>query len=284
MAMNIVRVLFGIILVSTIIVSCQKDIDIVPPTLDIDLLGQDMVNITVCGETIDNGILVDGGRILEFRVRAKDNDELSQLKLDIHNNFDCHGHGSALAPVFPSPDLNNNTEDFNQQTIFPLTGNDTAIVVRIEIPQNVTFGDYHIGFQLIDKSGNAAESIFLDGRFFNNEDKEAPRLSILNINAMPESIKRGEILKIIGEVQDNRELGLGGNGVVFLNYTNLSSGSNSSTNSYRVFDAQDGKFTTFNLEYSVPNFLVKGQYKFTIAAFDGVRNVSNIEEFILMLE
>ncbi len=276
--------ILGLFLVVVVFISCNKDIDIQPPTFTFELLDIKMLPLTVCGENIENGISNEGGQVLEFRVQAKDNDALSQFKLDIHNNFDCHGHGSVVVPTFPSPTTDNQTEDFNQQTIYPLAGDDTTFIIRIEIPQNVTFGDYHIGFQLIDKSGNAAESIFLDGRFFNNEDKEAPRLSILNINAMPESIKRGEILKIIGEVQDNRELGLGGNGVVFLNYTNLSSGSNSSTNSYRVFDAQDGKFTTFNLEYSVPNFLVKGQYKFTIAAFDGVRNVSNIEEFILMLE
>lgn len=272
------------LLLSLIWLSCSNDMDINPPLLNYEYLGSEVAVLNVCGENVNNGLLVSGGQYLNFRIICKDDEALSQLKMDIHNNFDCHGHGSVVIPPFPSPLVDNQTEDLNNQTIYKLSGRDTSFILNIFIPDNVTSGNYHVGFQLIDISGNAAESIFLDSKIMNPSDTVPPRIRITNENSIPQKMKRGETLIVKGEMSDNRPLGSGGNGVVFLNYTNLVSGNSFSTDSYLTMGSEQQMDTTFTFNYVVPSFLVKGDYKFSIVGVDGVRNISEPKEFIITLE
>lgn len=240
--------------------------------------------IVVCGEEVAEGIRVLGGNTLQFQIVCSDNDALSQLKLDIHNNFDCHGHGSVLVPSFPVPAVENITEDMNKQTIFPLTGRDTTILISVEIPENVTSGSYHLGFQLIDISGNAAENIFLDVQMLHPLDTIPPVVTVDSINNVSNTIKRGDVLTLSGSITDNKPLGSGGNGVVFMNYTNLSTGNIFSTDSYVTMENNTSTDTTFTLNYKIPLFLVKGDYKFSVVGADGVRNISNTIDFTINVQ
>lgn len=278
------RLFFLLLFVSLLFESCTTETDIEVPQLDFKNLDIEIGKMTVCGEEVSNGLTLIGGKKFRFQVTCRDNDALSQFKLDIHNNFDCHGHGSVLVPAFPSPSVENLTEDMNKQTIFPLSGKDTTFVISVDIPENVTSGNYHVGFQLIDISGNAAESIFLDARILNPLDTVPPVIHIYNSANIPRNMLRGDTLTISGYVTDNKPLGSGGNGVVFMNYTNLSSGNSFSTDSYMTMGHTEQTDTTFNLKFRIPLFLVKGEYRFSVLGSDGVRNISSPFEFIVNVQ
>ena len=69
------------------------------------------------------------------------------------------------------------------------------------------------------------------------------------------TIKKGEVLKISGQVTDDRSLSDGGNGVVYLAYTDLGSGNTFSTDEYFVFDDTVDKSFDFEMEYTIPQYL-----------------------------
>src|SRR5690606_450415 len=51
----------------------------------------------VCGEIYDNVLQWTTGIPLTLKIQFKGNDELAQYKIEIHNNFDCHGHDRPLS-------------------------------------------------------------------------------------------------------------------------------------------------------------------------------------------
>jgi len=93
--------------------------------------------------------------ILEFEADVSDDVELKSYKIDIHNNFDHHTHGTDNTPCDFSPDkppvnpwLYNSTWD--------LSGQKTSHINHQEIliPLDVDTGDYHMMVYVTDKSGN----------------------------------------------------------------------------------------------------------------------------------
>lgn len=257
--------------------SCQKEVDTESPTIALGDFSHPMQILNICGNDEPNSFRLTGGDTFSFTAELKDNEQLSQLKIDIHNNFDCHGHGGSLAPGISVHNLIGKTDTWNLQKIEKINGSELTREFYLAVPQNVTSGDYHFGIQVLDKSGNEQENrTFYSLKVKNPFDSIPPVVEITDIIGVSDNdiIKRGNTIRMIGKVRDNRNLAEGGNGLVFINYRDNASNNNFGTNSYYVFKPQDGAENGFDLSFTIPQTLPEGSYTFFLIAFDGVRNSS----------
>lgn len=94
------------------------------------------------------------GESFTLRTLLSDNEKLSSYSVELHNNFDQHGHSTesvacdldeAKAPVNP----------FYYRESYEINGEPGEFTTNlaIEIPDGVDEGDYHVNISVIDKSG-----------------------------------------------------------------------------------------------------------------------------------
>ena len=91
---------FIVIAISLFMISCgDENIDVTSPEMEVVSFVPEPGEGEICGSLKPTVFQLTGGDILSFDVIFRDNDALSQYKIDIHNNFDCHGHGGGSAPA-----------------------------------------------------------------------------------------------------------------------------------------------------------------------------------------
>ena len=255
----------------------SDEVDISTPTMQIISFVPAPAPSPVCGAVEDSVFTVVGGEVLAASLRFVDDRALSQYKIDIHNNFDCHGHGGSSAPGIAVQDVSSQTEDWTVLDIQALSGESAEEQLQLLAPQNVTAGFYHFQVQVIDESGNDNPlANFYTIRAFNPTDQEAPEIQLSSPQAGNTiTVAKGAQISFVGTVTDNYSLSEGGNGVVFLSYTDLSSGNTFNANTYEIFPGEVEKDYNFNLEYTIPQTLKAGNYRFRIDAHDGVRNTAD---------
>lgn len=255
--------------------ACGSDgVDLTPPTIDEVGYSPMPQPGEICGATEPVVFELKGGDEFDFDVLFEDDKGLTQYKIDIHNNFDCHGHGGGVAPKVVVPSVDNQTEDWSVLKIEDLSGTSVSVQESLKVPANVTAGNYHFHLQVIDESGNDSPfSNFYSLKIRNASDDVAPQIAVTE-PASTLSLQRGETLTFKGQVTDNYSLSEGGNGVLYLAYTKLSSGNTFSTDVAFPFDATVDKSYDFDFNYTIPRTLTAGDYRFSIGANDGVRNVA----------
>ncbi|MEO1257252.1 MAG: DUF4625 domain-containing protein [Bacteroidota bacterium] len=257
-----------------------EDVDVTPPLMEVVTFTPVPVADEICGEEEPAVFHLTGGDQLTFDVVFSDNDALSQYKVDIHNNFDCHGHNSGRAPSVIVPNVPSQTDDWTVLDIQNLDGTSSPIKRTLNVPQNVTTGNYHFQIQVVDESGNDdPTSNFFSLKINNPLDSTAPQITLEAPISTSFSVKKGDVIQFTGRVTDDRSLSDGGNGVVFLAYTDLDSGNTFSTDVFSVFDASVDRSFDFDFMYTVPQTLTTGNYQFSIGANDGVRNVAPFQFF-----
>lgn len=264
------------------IIACGKDnTDLTPPTIQELSYTPQAVAAEICGSEEATVFELIGGQDFKYNLQFTDDQALTQYKIDIHNNFDCHGHGGGSAPNIAVPNVDNQTTDWTVLQIFNISGTSATVDERLQVPDNVTAGNYHFHIQVIDESGNDSPfSNFYSMKIKNPEDDIAPTITLdqpaSNNNIQ---IQRGESIRFAGKVTDNRALGLGGNGVLYLAYTDLSSGNTFTSDKAFAFDNNVGTEYNFDFEWTVPQTLVSGNYRLSLGANDGVRNVADFVFF-----
>ena len=257
-----------------------EDVDVTPPTLEAMAYDPMPVAAEICGAEEPTVFLLTGGDELFFDIIFSDDNALSQYKVDIHNNFDCHGHGGGRAPSVVVPNVENQTTDWTVLDIQELSGTSSSVKQTLEVPENVTAGNYHFHIQVIDEAGNDSPfANFNSLKIVNPLDDTPPQISVDNPSPRNFSVKKGEIIHFIGQVTDDRSLSDGGNGVLYLAYTDLDTGNTFTTNESFVFDENVEKVFNFDFEYTVPQSLTTGNYRFSLGANDGVRNVAPFQFF-----
>ncbi len=261
--------------------SCGKEeVDITPPSMEIISLSPVPVSAEICGTAEDTVFLLRGGESLSFELLFRDESSLSQYKIDIHNNFDCHGHGGGAAPGISIPNVSNQTTDWSELQIIGLSGEEQQVAQMLVAPENITAGNYHFQVQVIDEAGNDNPlANFYSIKALNPGDEEPPSISVKAPTSAALSIAKGEAVIFEGKVTDNHSLSEGGNGVLFLSYTDLSSGNNFVTDAVFPFDNNVGQSYPFSFSYTIPNTLKAGSYRFYLRAHDGVRNVAEAAAF-----
>lgn len=261
--------------------SCSdEDLDLTPPTITFLNLQPQPQLLEVCGAQEDSVFVLRGGELLAFEAILRDDVSLSQYKIDIHQNFDCHGHGGGAAPGGAVPDLPGNTTDWAYLSIENLSGQEEVVSWQLAAPENVTAGFYHFQVQVLDEAGNDSPNAnFYSLRLLNPRDTLAPELMITQPSVSSFSIARGLKIAFVGQVTDDQPLGEGGNGVVFVSYTDLSTSNTFLTPAVERWASGTGTSVSFNLEVTVPLTLKAGTYRYTVWAFDGVRNIATPRHF-----
>ncbi len=273
MKASLIYIIPLIILLGT---GCDKDsVDLTAPTIEelgyIPMPHED----EICGSQEPVVFQLAGGDELGFDVIFQDNEALTQYKVDIHNNFDCHGHGGGVAPKVTVPNVANQTVDWTVLDINNISGTSAPVNQTFNVPVNVTAGNYHFHIQVIDEAGNDSPfANFYSLKIKNPLDDIVPQISIQHPASNSFSVKKGESIRFAGEVSDNRSLSDGGNGVLYLAYTRLSSGNTFTTDAVFPFDETVDATYLFDFEYTVPQTLVTGSYRFSLGANDGVRNTA----------
>ncbi|TVQ48849.1 MAG: DUF4625 domain-containing protein [Saprospirales bacterium] len=268
---NIYRLLIVSLFIGLFSSCTDDDIDTTPPEilfLEVSPKPQEKI---ICGEPDPETIVVTGGETVTLDVVITDDTELSQLKIDVHPNFDCHGHRTI------------STTDWTVLELINLSGKTVEKLIQIEVPELVTAGYYHLQLRAVDKSGNTSPAAdFWNLKVSNPLDTIPPVFDILSPSEHPAAIERGEDLTYNILVSDDQPLNMGGNARVELTYRQI--------NSNNTFTALEKKLETkdtvkeVEISFTIPNTLVRGSYLFTIRVWDGVNNQAEPERFEIEIQ
>lgn len=234
----------------------------------------------ICGQQEDTVFQLRGGDTLYFNIEFEDDVALSEYKVDIHHNFDCHGHGGGAAPGFSPPTQEGLTQDWSVLETYPLQGSKDQVERWLVVPESVTAGNYHYHIQVLDEAGNDSPfTTFYSLQLQNPTDTQAPSIHIDTPVSQSLSASKGEAIRFSGRVSDNAPLSQGGNGLLFVTYTDPRSGNTFTTSVVEPFAADVDEDYFFDTALNIPSTLVSGDYLFTVRAHDGVRNVAEPVDF-----
>ncbi len=236
-------------------ISCNTDTDNQSPVIELLSVSPQLESALICGEIEENNVIsLNSNDSLKFSLKLSDNKGLSQLKIDIHENFDCHGHKA----VSPWQVLN----------LIDLSGTEQVLNLSIPIPTTVSAGVYHFQIRLLDESGNEAGSNQAYSiRLLNSADTIAPSATINLPIADTISVSRADLLSFEVRAEDNFDLGTGKAELIYF----TQSGNKIKADTY-IFEPGLGNIRTFNLEYQFPTTLTRGNYEFYVKVFDAYGN------------
>jgi hypothetical protein len=174
-----------------------------------------------------------------------DNQELSQLKIDIHHDFDGHSHKSS-------------TIRFSKIIITDISGESYSVEETIEITENSSSGFYHGTITAVDKAGNQSLNELF---YFNIVREEQPTINLI----LPTSVTAGSQFGFTGIVTSPVVLSH-----IFLDVTSKQTGN---TLLKETFSIESNQSTTWNPEtdatisINVPSGTT-GNLKFRLRAQD----------------
>ncbi len=225
------------------------------PTLRVDFLRPVPVSDSVCGvwET-DRVIRIASGDTLRMRLVFGDNEGLSQYKIGIHSNFDCHGH-------------RNLSEAWTVSEIGGLSGLVDTLERALVVPLDAAAGTYHFELLALDASGNELEEYpIYTLQLANTADTVAPSI-VLSAPVLPATVPRGSQLVVAGTAADNLALDFGRAEL----RVRLPNGDNQTVGTY-PFAGGTGTQSGFSIAYTIPGNWAPGVYPFTLWVYDGYNN------------
>ncbi len=262
--------------------SCGVTADVDPPSLNILSASPEAQPDSICGTLEPVVYPLLGGDTLVLELELTDNEALSQLKTDIHANFDCHGHARMGRSARMAATAE--TQDWSLLELIDLGGTEEVLTVALAAPANPTAGAYHFQMRLVDAAGNEDPNArFVSIRLRHPDDTLRPQLMDLSpVPGTALSGVRGEALDFDFRLEDNRPLGEGGNGRLVLYYVQLSNGNRFKATDL-VFEASEGATATGVFSWTPPTTLTTGEYILDLQAFDGVNNASSVRTWSLTL-
>lgn len=143
--------LASILMLSTLFVSCSDD----------EKQGDTTKPVITLNAPAEGAVLKPGTHI-HFDMDLEDDVMLGSYKVEIHNNFDGHGHTKAEAEAGTAQ-----TTPFAYNNSWSVSGQKNIHIHHheIEIPANATEGNYHLMVYCTDAAGNEsyiARNIVLD--------------------------------------------------------------------------------------------------------------------------
>jgi hypothetical protein len=178
-ARNYITNMKNILLTPIVIIallSCKKDVDTTSPMINLyQINGEDHIAIGEAGSEIN------------ISAELSDDKNLSQFKIDIHDNFDGHNHGKSAYSWA-------HVELINVSGVF------AAVNKSIPVPIDITAGPYHAVARLVDAEGN--ESDFKEIELILKNGSE-PSISISNPDfSMPVNWTKGSTYAVQGFTED----------------------------------------------------------------------------------
>lgn len=155
-----------------------------------DTTAPSIVNATINGE--DHDITVNTSEFLNFEIDLSDNEELGEIKIDIHDIFDDHSHGKKAATPWA-----------HTQT-YTISGTSQNFKTQILVDPSAAAGPYHSILRVIDESGNESDFKEIDFLISNGEEAQIA-ISSPDFDAGV-NLNKGDSLIILGQITDNIDL------------------------------------------------------------------------------
>jgi hypothetical protein len=128
------------LLASAGVVGCQSDVDTTLP---------EITQVIVDGLESETHS-IQAGESMQISLMVSDNENLKQVKVNVHAADDGHGHGSGSGVV-----LQPNVGTWNYSSIIELTGQSATANLSLSVPADI-IGSWHLEIMAIDESGNEA--------------------------------------------------------------------------------------------------------------------------------
>ncbi len=209
----------------------------------------------ICKSMESNVISATTGSDIILSLEFSDDSNLSQYKIDIHNNFDCHAHGRVAASSWQLLKIEN------------ISGKTVNVEEVIRVPEDAMAGDYHLQILCLDALGNEAEPVIYSVKVENAIDNIPPALLLSEPSSASISIGKGADLNFKGTVTDNHSLA---NGKIEITYTDPGG-----TEFFPIQEFFPGTQVTqidFDLTFKVPTSAASGKHEFVIKAYDTYNN------------
>ena len=135
--------LLSLIVLAVLVSACKKEDkkdDPAPP---------DTTRPVIQLQTPANNSRIAAGEVLRLSLVVTDDRELGELKIELHDAFDGHGHGK-------------NAGIFAYEKIIRLSGQRQEIAENIEVPADALAGPYHLLIRATDRAGNQATFVEID--------------------------------------------------------------------------------------------------------------------------
>jgi hypothetical protein len=132
----------------TALSSCEKKDDVQNENPIITILTP-LISDTVCEKFETNVLKHNALQPLTINFNIKGNATLSEYKIVIHENEDCHSHGKRPEK------LDEDHLEINKTVKVDTKNQD--ITETLALPENTILGNYHLTIQLIDINGREAE-------------------------------------------------------------------------------------------------------------------------------
>lgn len=174
--------------------SCKKDQDEEAPAI-----GEVRINNELAGEHIH----IDAGSTINLSITTRDNDELGQLKIDIHGNSDGHSHEGddghddhgALAQGF-----------WEELQIVELGGQEQTVQASYQVPSTVA-GEWHLSLRVLDASGNESPERIIE---LDIDNDDLPVLNLTTVNGLDYEdmimVAQGDPITLVGSASDDNGL------------------------------------------------------------------------------
>ena len=210
----------------------------------------------ICGSKESSVIRVVTGTELTLNLIFSDDRDLSQYKIDVHNNFDCHAHGRT-------------TSSWQVLKIENVSGNKVVLDEVLAVPEDALAGYYHLQILCIDGAGNEAEPIIYSIQVENSIDNIPPELTLSEPSSDNFTVSKGSEIKFRGTVKDNHSLGTG---KIEITYTDPEGAEFFPVQ--QIFPDSQGDEATVDLTFKVPDFAISGEHQFVIRVHDRYNNLT----------
>lgn len=211
----------------------------------------------ICGQPDPRVIPLSSSEKFKLDFTLKSKEGLSQYKIDLHHNFDCHSHRlESVGTVWKLIKIVN------------LSGNEATIREELTVPDDVMAGNYHFMLQAVDMKGNEATFELYTLKIHNIGDRETPVLSVKVPASDSISIKNTDKVLFDLEVSDNNPLK---GGKIEVSYFDPSH--TEFTVDQYFFSDTIGNKARYQYSYEFPFTPSQGNHVFVIRAFDVVGNV-----------
>lgn len=221
----------------------------------------------ICGSTQNNVIYAQSGDSIRFGLTVRDNDLLSEYRMEIHDNFDCHSHSR------------NNTTIWSLQKVVDILDTEYQVQEVVGVPIDVTAGIYHCSFSAVDAAGNVvAESIEYTLSILNATDTVPPTLALTSAATMTAST--GDTITIAGSLNDNTALTGGRIELLYKNTT----GNEVAVDTIDLDTSVTANTYPFSFDYIIPSNWNTRTYDMKVKAFDGVGNAASEAEIEVTIQ
>lgn len=235
--------------------SCSTD--------EVDVTAPSFTQITLNGS--EESVTITPESRLLIQLDAKDDESVSQLKIDIHDAFDNHEHGKT-----------NNTP-WTYVNVLNVEGGMVSEVDSPLVPLEASAGRYHAVFRVLDASGNEGDYVEREVYITNGSE---PIISVTNPDFNSVNYSLGDVISLSGIVSDDD--GLDDVEVFLLHEEEEHHHHQIEAIEVELTGTAPTSHTISNLELTIPADEEAGTYAVMISAIDALGNQAIFEvEFIV---